>query len=497
MNFLNQNVEKEDLVQQVHNMDLNEAIGFLDDNLLHTIYELQDSYLNFKLGKEQIDILLGIFKFIQTPGFDELVLSGPGGSGKSAITKLIVQYLEDNLIPYTLATPTNKACGVLQKYTEREVTTLHKLLTLKPTLDILKLDLKDLQWASDNNISSIPYNGVLIIDECSMINSNLYDFIKEKAQSKNCKIIYTGDSKQLYPVKEKGLSKPFRCANRYYLTKVYRQKGDNPILDVLEELRHNPINSFKEIRSENGSLIIYHKWRDFLNNSIDLFKESVKTENTEIIKLLAYTNKRVEAFNQVIRGQIFNSPDEYCVGEILMGYDSCVYKTSSIDFDVINSEEYVVRDIMPGKLNLGGMEFDGYYLYLHPINSEYFDGEIFVISRNTPKEKFNKLAYYIESLRLVARSIKNKQKAAKAWREYFEVMECFATPIDLIYDGRTVRKKTLDYGYCLSVHKSQGSNYDNVLVDMGNLFICKNREELRQLQYVAMSRTRKNVNILL
>lgn len=116
-----------------------------DEDLLKTIQKLQDSYLNFKLGEEQINILLTIFKFVQTPGFDELVLSGPGGSGKSAITKLIVRYLEDNEIDYTLATPTNKACGVLQKYTERSVTTLHKLLTLKPTLDILELDFKDLQ----------------------------------------------------------------------------------------------------------------------------------------------------------------------------------------------------------------------------------------------------------------------------------------------------------------------------------------------------------------
>lgn len=43
----------------------------------------------------------------------------------------------------------------------------------------------------------------------------------------------------------------------------------------------------------------------------------------------------------------------------------------------------------------------------------------------------------------------------------------------------------------------QGSTYNDVLIDMGNLFICKNKEELRQLQYVAMSRTRNNVSLLI
>ena len=76
-------------------------------------------------------------------------------------------------------------------------------------------------------------------------------------------------------------------------------------------------------------------------------------------------------------------------------------------------------------------------------------------------------------------------------------MGSFLTPYDLIYEGRTVRKKTLDYGYCITSHKSQGSSYDNVLIDMGNIFLCKNDMERRQLQYVAMSRTRKDIHMLI
>ena len=100
-------------------------------------------------------------------------------------------------------------------------------------------------------------------------------------------------------------------------------------------------------------------------------------------------------------------------------------------------------------------------------------------------------------MRLDAIQARSKIAASKLWKEYFRVMESFTTPVDLVYGNRTVRKKTLDYGYCLSVHKSQGSNYDNILIDMGNLFTCKNKEELRQLQYVALSRTRNNISMLI
>jgi exodeoxyribonuclease-5 len=482
-------------------MTSEEITQTLRDDLVQTIYTLQDKFLNFELGDEQVDVLVSIFAFLHKKGFDELVLSGPGGSGKSAITKLIVLYLEKQYIPYILATPTNKACGVLHNYTERDVVTLHKLLTLKPTIDIINLDFKDLQWNADSISSGIPLNGVLIIDECSMINSDLYEFIKERAKIKQCKVIYTGDDKQLYPVKEKELSKPFQCNHQYYLSKVYRQQENNPLLDILNTLRDHSIKQFYEIRSPEGNLVIFHHWRKFVSSASHLFKKSVDLGNPGIVKLLAYTNKRVEAFNHILRDSIFQNESEYNVGEILMGYDTCSYKDKrvfkSMEFEIINSAEYIVTNIVPGHCQLGYITYKGYYLTLRPINTEYSEDEIFIISRDTNEKDLTALAAYIELMRLDAIQARSKIAASKLWKEYFRVMESFTTPVDLVYGNRTVRKKTLDYGYCLSVHKSQGSNYDNILIDMGNLFTCKNKEELRQLQYVALSRTRNNISMLI
>ena len=78
----------------------------------------------------------------------------------------------------------------------------------------------------------------------------------------------------------------------------------------------------------------------------------------------------------------------------------------------------------------------------------------------------------------------------------YKIIGSFITPFDLKYDDRVIKKKSIDYGYALSVHKSQGSTYDTVMVDMGNIMKCLNKIELRQLQYVAMSRTRKNILLL-
>ena len=73
------------------------------------------------------------------------------------------------------------------------------------------------------------------------------------------------------------------------------------------------------------------------------------------------------------------------------------------------------------------------------------------------------------------------------------MINSFTTPIDFYYDGRLIRKKSFDYAYAVTVHRSQGSSYNNVLVDMRNINSCSDEAVHRQLQYVALSRTRKDV----
>lgn len=60
---------------------------------------------------------------------------------------------------------------------------------------------------------------------------------------------------------------------------------------------------------------------------------------------------------------------------------------------------------------------------------------------------------------------------------------------DLIYEGKVVKRKTIDYGYCISIHKSQGSQFSTVLLDAVSFRSCYDPSTYRQLQYVAVSRT--------
>lgn len=155
------------------------------ESILNT---LESKYLTFKLGEEQREALLSVFSFIKENEDVEFCLLGKGGVGKSTITKLIVRYLEELDIPYQLAAPTHKSKKILSQMTERDAVTIHQLLALRPTIDVMDLDMKDLQF-SIASTDSIPRGGIIIIDECSMINDILYDEIIKRCKDKDCKVL--------------------------------------------------------------------------------------------------------------------------------------------------------------------------------------------------------------------------------------------------------------------------------------------------------------------
>lgn len=461
-----------------------------------------ESNLTFKLGEEQRIALLSIFDFFKNSDITEAALIGAAGTGKTTVTKLIIDYLEQEFISYTIAAPTHKAKKVISEITQRDVVTIHQLLKLRPAIDILELDFRDLKFNTNQEYENIPHNGVLIIDEASMINEVLFDHIVKICKDYSCKVLFCGDAAQLQPVKDRKLSKFTRVEKIFQLTKIYRQEKDNPILSILTELRTKYKRFFPECESENGSLIQYTDWKSFLKDNINAFREMVENEDPNWVKLLAYTNKRVAAFNQVIRKMLFNNSNEYNVGDILMAYDSCEIevfdpkkKSKPIKMKLFNSNDYIVRSVTEQAKFIYGVLSKGYILELYDVYED-LTINVFVLSIENEPEVFAHLAKSLEMLRMDAITCPIKSQKNKIWVEYFSLNSQFLTPVDLIYENRVVKSKSIGYGYCLTTHKSQGSSFNTVLIDMGNIFKCTDSSELRQLQYVALSRTRKDIHML-
>lgn len=448
-----------------------------------------------KLSFEQVTALQKMINFLND---DELVfvLEGYAGTGKTSLLNEYVAYIHKNThINFVLCSPTHKAKLVLEEITGFGATTLHKLLSLSPNIEIFNLDFKDLKFLSLGT-SEIPQKGLIIIDEASMITDDLYKMLSNYAENRNAKLLFIGDPAQLQGVNNKGKSLAFSCTNKVTLTTIHRQSEDNGLLPLLSELRNKHKAIFSSIEAETGSLITYESAKNFMMEASNAFKEAVNKQDVTKCKLIAYTNNRVRGLNDCIRKILWRDSDEYHKNEFITGYENFEFNKNqfynSLDY-VITTEPKLIHKRIPHFMQLPGYELELYdKVYKELLN-------VFIISKEISDDYIGNLASIIEDIRMSAIEFKsrgNRTKSNALWRKYFEITKSFASPFDIMFDNRVIKKKTFDYGYASTTHKCQGATYNEIFVDMNNLYQCRDKEELRQLQYVALSRTKTNVHML-
>lgn len=450
------------------------------------------------LGEEQVQALELMKSFLDNKNAKVFSLIGAAGTGKSFLMKTLIDYMRQEDIQYCLCAPTHKAKLVLERFTDDEAITLHKLLSLSPNLEILSLDFNDLKFVTKNCLLNIPSYGVVICDESSMINDDLFDLLLEKVQEFHSKVIFVGDKAQLRPVNSLTTSKVFNVENKFTLTKIYRQSKNNALMPLLTTLRTNLVHRFESKEAEEGSLFVYGNTIDFIKHAIPSFKKAMKDGDILATKILAYTNAMVASYNNCMRRVMWedSKTNEYNQFEFLTSYENLEFNGSkfwnSMDYIIVDSPKQ--KDIhIPNFMTLPGYEltlYDSVYKSSCPI---------LILSRDIGDDYLQALASLIEDVRLRAINLKsrgNYNLATKTWREYYGLIGSFTTPVDLYYDNRLIRKKSFDYGYACSAHKSQGSTFGEVFVDMRNINLCKDEDERRQLQYVALSRTKKDAYVL-
>ena len=421
-----------------------------------------------------------------------ITLVGYAGTGKTTILQDFVYQLESMRYDFVLCAPTHRAKLVLSQSTNREAITLHKLLSLAPNIEIYELDYKDLMFFS-KGASQIPFNGIVIIDEASMVNDNIYRLLHKYAEENNAKLVFVGDVSQLSPINESE-SKVFNNENKITLSKIHRQAENNPILPLLTELRTQYKRKFYNIPDY---LYTYVNVREFIEKSIPYFYHALKNSNINDVKILAYTNARVKAFNECIRQALFKEKaiNPYNRLEILTGYENFEYNNhtyyNSMDYIIVSVEKYF--KYIPKFMTLPGYKLELYDPYADSTN------EIFILDESINPDHLTLLATLIEETRFKALDAKKKNQkiiANKKWKEYFEILNSFALSFNLVFDNRVIKNKTFDYGYAMTVFKAQGSSIENVFIDIKDINNCKDDNTKRQMQYVGLSRTKNKLFLL-
>lgn len=432
-------------------------------------------------------------------------LKGYAGTGKTTITKYIVEDYErtrgwDREIAVTA--PTHKAKKVISQATGLEGKTIQSLLGMAPNVDVTHFDINNPEFVVKNKPTIEDYSAI-IVDEASMLNTGLFQILTEQAMRYGVKVLFLYDIAQLPPVKDAMVTPVETSPIIHYcaeLTQVERQKGDNPLMLVYDKIRedlNSKVDRFPHkthvLKNGNGIEFI-PELRPFGVAVVNAFCSQEFAENPEHAKVLAWTNPRVQYWNKAIRKSIVyrqNPEMEIPVlmpGELLMGYST--YKEG-----VRNSVEYTVEDnIKEVRKNIffGDEEEISVELHLLEVALQSIDDPSRVIcSVVVPDhENYKRFLAAFDYYHSLGR-FKKQWKRYFTWKEQYMLLEDLRSKTDKLIVG-----KDLDYGYALTVHKSQGSTYDQVFIDEIDINKHWDHVERNKLKYVALSRPRYKATVL-
>ena len=372
------------------------------------------------------------------------VLAGFAGTGKTTLLKhTVTQTL--NLIPDESAafvTPTGKAATVLIR-SGIPATTLHRLIyqsipeEQEIEINSKKAKIEKLTFKRRENIDkSIK---LIVLDEASMVSDSvLWDLMEF-----GVKLLLCGDNAQLPPVE--GFNTYLKSPD-YTLRSIVRQQLDNPIIKISELAREDkyiPYGRYGDCVSViNKRLFTGERRKNYLLKADQIICGLNKTRyalNDEL-RTLRGLGELPESGDKLIC--TLNNWEQYIDGEyrfnlvngiIGTAYDPFYDSSSGIGFMQFKPD--FLDELCPEALPFDtGIFTDGRYRYKH---GDYF-------------EKFNE-------------------------------------------DGEAVGAFTLnrfEYGYCISCHKAQGSEFDNaVIFDESYAF----KEDKSRWLYTAITRAKKKL----
>lgn len=447
------------------------------------------------LTEDQNKAIESIKAFIDAPIQNEsnrfMTLIGFAGTGKTTIINAIISNMSRGK-KTVVSAPTHKAKEVIAQITGAPSETIQAILGLKPNTDLENFN-PNKPIFEPLGKEKIRNFDLIIIDEASMLGKLIVEMIKEKAALHRVRVLFVGDKLQLPPVGEV-LSTVFTLPQRVELTEIVRQKESNPNTKLIELARNDVrdgtdylipyLHTVVRDVNENDEGFTKYSKEDYYPAMLERYFDAEYSQNPNLTKMICWTNRTVQQTNLYIRAQLIKSKELVAVGDILMGYKSISYEILTPPFYVNvvkNSFDYIVEKV--------------------EIIEKVVQGMAYKVYRTTVKESITPIdILHRDSYQDFIDSIKPLHEKGVSTRKWFPFYQ-FKQELVLIEGIRfgpeynQVCDHDISYGYALTVHKSQGSTYAHVGVNLVELLKNKTDKERRQLIYVALSRTQKENKI--
>lgn len=404
-------------------------------------------FVNLQLTDCQSKALFKMEEFLnQSSGSQVFVLRGSAGTGKTTLMKTVVEYLKGMELPFELLAPTAKAAKVLSSRTSEMASTVHHVIYNAETAP-------DGTVFLSRKVNETDLRKVYIVDEASMLgvqhtNSEnfvspdaiLHDLVRfVKAGHPANQLIFVGDTYQLTPINEQrsvalsardlheifGLS-----AQQATLNTVVRQAAESPVLRLANEI--------KQTYDTNRSVYAVEPNRlSHAPAALTFFLHHFNRHDLSSIILIGKSNENVNTWNAAIREALSLGDRTLAPTDVVMLNASHYDKTGIL----IKGEMGVVNRLDSAIEERSGLQFT--------------DAKIAFESR-TVQAKVMLSSLLTEKGMVDGELLRNLKADRMKHNRTYRTSE-------KAHDDPYMSALQLRYGYAITCHKAQGSEWKRVL----------------------------------
>lgn len=395
---------------------------------------------------------------------DFYVLKGYAGTGKSFLMSYLAKagMVKPSQICFTA--PTNKAVKVLRRYLndaglqECTTATIYSLLglSLQPNGEVKEL-------THPEEPVDLSHYKLIVIDEGSMVNRFLMDAVKIAAEEWGVPFLIMGDPAQLPPVGE--TTSPVWAIEAQSLLTTVMRYGD-AMLDLATSIRAVVDHPFPSVKIETKPPVYRLQKGDWANKMI----ENLELFKSGEAKCIGWRNVTVDKYNAMLRAAIFG-PSE-AKTNVWLPDDKIVATAHLKNLDdetfMKTDEEATILQVAKG---------------FHPRHNEFEIWNLLVLDENDRKVTIRTLTpegNFALSNRLNELSMEAKSGKRYKWREFWQLKEAF---------------NDVRHSYAITSHRSQGSSYRKVWVDLEDIMLNRNRQEAFRSLYVSCTRQREELYV--
>jgi exodeoxyribonuclease-5 len=280
----------------------------------------------------------------------EACLAGAAGTGKTTVMAAVLMRWKGNVI---FMAPTGKAANRLREQTGMQATTIHSAIfgppaeeEEQPNAPRQKGRKEVIRFGAAHPPAGCYNKTLVVVDESSMVNMDLGDHLRRQVLGVGGALLWVGDHEQLPPV-EGTWGAPLQNATAT-LTEVHRQALESPVLELATLIRQGKAATFSKwggvVNRVSGATIEQAvAWAEEGREADALLKfvpaeERLECKNANRV-LLTWTNAVRTKANRIVRQGRGYPKVEVQVGETLL----CTYNNHTLG--IMNGEAFEVQKV--------------------------------------------------------------------------------------------------------------------------------------------------------